>query len=101
MLPRRLRRLPSHEIGDGLAILEARGLRARLLGLALLREPPAGHGLHIPKCRAVHTFGMHFPLDLLFLDEHGEVVRFDRAVPPRRLRRCRRSASVIELPASP
>lgn len=99
MLPKRLRRLPSHEIGDGLTILEARRPLARLLGLALLREPPAGYGLLIPRCSAVHTFGMRFPLDLLFLDEDGGVVRFDRAVPRRRLRRCRGSSSVIELPA--
>lgn len=101
MLPRRLRRLPSHEIGDGLTLLEARGLRARLLGLAFLREPPQDHGLLIPRCGAVHTFGMRFPLDLLFLDEAGAVVRFDRAVPRRRFRRCRGSSTVIELPARP
>ena len=42
---------------------------SRLLGLALLRREHAGAGLLIPRCRSVHTFGMRFPIDVLFLDE--------------------------------
>ena len=71
---------------------------ARLVGLALRREPP-GHALLLPRTRAVHTFGMRFALDLHWLDRDGTVVRVDRAVPPRRLRTCLRARSVLELPA--
>ncbi|MDQ3933061.1 MAG: DUF192 domain-containing protein [Actinomycetota bacterium] len=99
MLPRRLRRLPPHTIDTDLIVLEARGLRARLLGLALLREPPPGVALLIPRCSSVHTFGMRFPLDLVFYDARGRVVRIDRGVPPKRVRRCPGAWAVLELPA--
>ena len=68
----------------------------RLRGLAF--APPRGP-LHIPRCRSVHTFGMRYPLDLIWLDARGRVVRVDLAVPPRRVRACRAARSVIEIPA--
>jgi hypothetical protein len=99
MLPRRLRRLPSRTRDDGLVVLTARGFRARLLGLAFLRDLPPGYALLIPRCRSVHTFGMRFALDLVWLGERGEALRADRAVGRRQLRRCRRARAVLELAA--
>jgi uncharacterized membrane protein (UPF0127 family) len=72
--------------------------RARLAGLALLPDPPPC-GLLLPGTRAVHTFGMRFALDLLWLDAGGRVVRVDRGVPPNRLKACREARAVLELPA--
>jgi uncharacterized membrane protein (UPF0127 family) len=72
---------------------------SRLLGLALLARERAGEGLLIPRCRCVHTYGMRFPLDLLFLDREGRVVEVDREVPPSRVVRCRRAEAVLELPS--
>jgi uncharacterized membrane protein (UPF0127 family) len=71
-------------------------LWARLRGLAF--APPRGP-LHIPRCRSVHTFGMRFRLDLLFLDEEGRVIELRRAVPPGRFVRCPGAAAVLELPS--
>ena len=48
---------------------------ARLRGLAFRRRPPEGWALLIPRCRSVHTFGMRFPIDLVWLDEEGAVRR--------------------------
>lgn len=73
--------------------------RARLLGLAGLRREAAGAGLLIPRCRSVHTFGMRFALDLVFLDGDGRVLAVRREVPPRRLAWHRRAGAVLELPA--
>jgi uncharacterized membrane protein (UPF0127 family) len=73
--------------------------RARLLGLALLDRRAAGPGLLLPGCRGVHTFGMRFPLDLVFLDFELRVVSLRRAVPPGRLAFERRAQAVLELPA--
>jgi uncharacterized protein len=77
----------------------AKTFRARLVGLALRREPP-GHALLLPRTRSIHTFGMRFALDLYWLDARGALVRVDRAVPPRRLRRCAGAAAVLEVPVS-
>jgi uncharacterized protein len=76
----------------------ARSRWARLRGLALRREPP-GEGLLIPRCRSVHTFGMRFALDLVWLGRGGQVLRIDRDVPPWRLRSCRGAVEVLELAA--
>jgi hypothetical protein len=76
-------------------ILVARSPLARLLGLALRRRPPV-HALLLPRCRSVHTFGMRFPLDLIWLDRDGRVLRVDEAVPPWRVRSCRDAAAVLE-----
>jgi uncharacterized membrane protein (UPF0127 family) len=75
----------------------AHGFRERLVGLAWRRHPR--HALLIPRCRSVHTFGMRFPLDLVWLDAAGRPVRVERAVQPRRVRRCREAAAVLECPA--
>ena len=57
---------------------------------------PRTAALHIPKCWSVHTFTMRFPLDLIWLDKRGEVVRIDEAVPPRRVKTCVHARSVVE-----
>ena len=58
---------------------------------------PSHLGLELAPCRSVHTFGMRFALDLIWLDAAGDVVRVDERVPPRRLRTCWRARSVIEV----
>src|SRR5665811_1467113 len=99
MAHRRLRNLPSTTVlGREVRVAGAR--RARLLGLAHLDRDAAGQGLLIPRCASVHTFGMRFPLDLVFLDRDGRPCSFRRAVPPRRLAWDRRASAVLELPCS-
>jgi uncharacterized protein len=95
---RRLRRLPLVTV-QSRRIPVAVGLRARLLGLAHLDLAEAGAGLLIPGCRSIHTFGMRFALDLVFLDEDGRAIAVRRAVPPRRIASDRRATAVLELPA--
>jgi uncharacterized protein len=80
-------------------IVVARSLRMRLLGLALRRRPPPDQGLLIPRCRSVHTFGMRFALDLVWLDGDGRVLVVEPAVGPRRVRTRRGARAVIEVPA--
>lgn len=77
------------------------GLRARLLGLAGLRRCEAGPGLLIPRCASVHTFGMRFPLCVVFLDARNVPLAHHPHVPPRRLVAHRGAATVLELPAPP
>jgi uncharacterized protein len=77
-------------------ILVADSFRSRLVGLALRRRPPPGQALLIPRCRSVHTFGMRFALDLVWLDAAGRVLAIERGVPPFRVRVSRGAAAVIE-----
>jgi uncharacterized membrane protein (UPF0127 family) len=94
--PERLDALPGRDLPGGLRVAEAHTRAARLKGLAKLDAMPASTALHIPKCWSVHTFTMRFPLDLIWLDRHGRVVRVDENVPPRRVRTCVRARSVVE-----
>ena len=73
---------------------------ARVLGLALLDRDRAGPGLLIPRCRSIHTFGMRFPIDVVFLDRDGAVISRHAAVRPWRVVTERRASSVLELPSS-
>jgi uncharacterized membrane protein (UPF0127 family) len=76
------------------------GYRARLLGLAGLRRDQAGTGLLLPRCASVHTFGMRFRVDLLFLDARGRPLAILRGVPPCRLAGHRGAAAVLEIPSA-
>ena len=72
---------------------------SRLLGLALIARERAGSGLLLPGCRSVHTLGMRFPLDLIFLDDSWSVAALHRGVPPGRFIRCAAAMAVLELPS--
>jgi uncharacterized membrane protein (UPF0127 family) len=95
-LDRRFDGLERRPLPGGLVVLVAAGRRARGRGLARLDALPADHALLFERCRSVHTLGMRFELDLLWLDADGALVRMDRAVAARRLRSCRRARAVIE-----
>lgn len=96
----RLNRLPRRLVG-GREVAVAVGFRARLLGLGWLRREGAGSGLLLPRCSSIHTFGMRFALDLVFLDEGGNTLATRQAVPPRRFAWHRGAAAVLEIPAAP
>ena len=96
---RRLGALPVVALGDGLRLHEAVAFNARRKGLAGVDALPADVALHIRRCWSVHTFGMRFPLDLVWLDRRGAVVRVDAGVRPRRARTCVRARTVVETAA--
>jgi uncharacterized protein len=98
MMPRRFRRLQSTTV-LGREFPVADGATARLLGLAFLDREEVGPGLLIPRCSAVHTFGMRFALDVVFLDSAGRPCSARSAVPPWRFASDPRADAVLELPA--
>ncbi len=56
--------------------------RRGLLGTTSLAE---GEGLLIRRCRSVHTIGMAYSLDVLFLAGDGRVVKATESLPPGRI----------------
>lgn len=82
---------PSAEIADTAA--------ARSRGLLGRSSMPLGEALWIVPCESVHTFGMQFALDLVYLDRKLRVVKIRAAVPPWRVSLCLRAHSILELPA--
>jgi uncharacterized protein len=74
----------------------------RLVGLLgkTRRWARAGQGLWIVPSHGVHTIGMLFPIDLIFLDRDKNVVRLEEHVKPFRISiGSLRTHSVLELPA--
>jgi len=75
---------------------DAASRRKGLLGRETLAD---GEGLWIVPCEAVHTFGMQFPIDLVYVDRDKRVKKIRHSVPARRLSACLSAYSVIELAA--
>lgn len=93
----RLDGLPAIPLSGGLRVHQARSWAARRDGLAGLPELPGHLGLWIAPCRSIHTLGMRFALDLVWLDGHDTVIGVAHAVTPWRLRSNWTARSVIEV----
>ncbi|MDA8433684.1 MAG: DUF192 domain-containing protein [Nitrospiraceae bacterium] len=91
--------LTTHEeLADDVTV--AQGVVARMKGLLGQKSMRAGAALLIVPCKSVHTFGMRFPLDVLFLDKKGRVTALKEHLLPNRLTPLYiRAARVIEMPA--
>ena len=87
--------------GDAVLIASvesAFSLGARMRGLLGCDKLLPGHALHIKPCGSIHTLGMKFMLDLIFLDQNLHVVNIVRDVAPfRMVLGGKHAASVIEL----
>ena len=73
----------------------------RLIGLLgkTHRWAKPGRGLWITPSRGVHTIGMLFPIDLIFLNRNKEVVHIEEHVRPFRISKVSmKASSVLELP---
>ena len=50
-----------------------------------------------PGCRSIHTLGMAYNLDLVFLDGQEFIVGLHPVLKPYRLTLCRKAAAALEL----
>lgn len=73
--------------------------KARKVGLLKHTSLQAGEGLWITPCEGVHTVGMKFPIDVLFLDKKRKVLKIRAAMPRWRMSACLFAHSVLELPS--
>ena len=60
----------------------ARTFAERARGLIARPRPADGEGMLIPRCNAIHTFFMSFPIDAVFLDASDRVVKVVRGIKP-------------------
>jgi uncharacterized membrane protein (UPF0127 family) len=63
----------------------ARTLWMQTVGLLGRKRIPLDSGLWIEPCNSIHTFGMQFSIDVLFLDASGCLVRAVRNLKPWRV----------------
>ena len=81
--------------GEVLATAEAATTRAARRRGLLGRDSLEG-ALVLSPCRQVHTFGMRFPIDVIWLRSDGRVLRIATLAPQRVSRPVFRARSVIE-----
>ncbi len=72
-------------------------LAQRLRGLLGTARLGFGQGLLIRPCGSVHTFGMRYPIDVLFLDARATVLDLEHVLTPGRCRVASGAAMALEL----
>ena len=70
----------------------------RRTGLLKHERLEPGQGMWIVPCEAVHSFGMKFAIDVVYLDRKKRVRKTRPAMVPRRISGCWLAHSVLELP---
>ena len=70
----------------------------RLKGLLGTSSLPSGHGLIIKPCSSVHTFGMNYPIDVLFVDDHHRIIKVVENLMSGKISMASGSQYVVELP---
>lgn len=89
---RRVTTSRGHVVGT---VREARTSWSRMVGLLAHRSLPVGEGLLLAPAWSIHTWGMRFAIDVLFLDAGGIVLRVFPALPPWRLASGTRKAHTV------
>jgi uncharacterized protein len=93
-------RTRQQQLASALAVADTHWTRLRgLLGVRA-DDFRNGCGLWIVPCHGVHTLGMAFPIDVLYLDRGNKVIRIQSELRPWRVAPVMMEAqSVLELPS--
>ncbi|WP_131821459.1 DUF192 domain-containing protein [Desulfofundulus thermosubterraneus] len=68
-----------------LKVRPAFGFWARLKGWMFATPPGEEEGLLLSPCRRIHTWGMRFSIDAVYLDRSGRVLAVEDNLPPGRV----------------
>jgi len=71
----------------------------RLRGLLGRSTLARTEGLLLRRCGAIHTFGMSFPIDVIFLSEQGDVLAAREALCPNRVAFKFAASQILEVAA--
>jgi hypothetical protein len=85
------------QVADNIEVADSSAKRSKgLLGRSGLLP---GEGIWIVPCEAIHTFGMKFAIDLIYLDRQHRIRKIRTNVRPWRISVCLTAHSVVELSA--
>lgn len=80
-------------------VVEAKSFLRRLVGLLGTKEPLTEKVLYIKHCSSIHTIGMKYPIDAVFLDKNCVVSRLYESLQPNRMTGIRmKDYGVLEFP---
>ncbi|MCU7946455.1 MAG: DUF192 domain-containing protein [Candidatus Thiodiazotropha sp. (ex Cardiolucina cf. quadrata)] len=88
---------PTTSEAIGLEVLLADSYLSRLRGLLGKKQLSDSEGLLLKRCATVHTVGMRYPLDLVFMDKRGKVLKCQEGVKPFRTAGVRGAYYTLEL----
>lgn len=80
-------------------VSQAFSSESRRKGLLGRESLPPGAGLWILPCEGVHTVGMRFAIDVIYLDRRRRIRKLVQNLRPWRMSLCLSAHSVLELPA--
>jgi hypothetical protein len=72
----------------------------RTKGLLAHKNLSADEALFIRPCNSVHTLGMAFSIDVVFLDKQQRVLKIIHDLKPYRMAICRKADAVLEVAAN-
>jgi uncharacterized membrane protein (UPF0127 family) len=82
-----------------LDVMAAESMLERMRGLLARPTLQRGEGMLLHSCNLVHTFGMRYPIDVVFIQRDGVVLKVTDALVPRRASGHVRADCVLELAA--
>lgn len=80
-------------------VLVAGTMRERMRGLLGREALRQREGMLLKSCRLIHTYGMRYPIDVIYLSRNGKVLKVTEALAPRRMSGTWRADSVLEMAA--
>lgn len=98
-MSRALATLLINEQRSGLRVLIACNFLGRLVGFWPSPKRHTMDVIEFPQCRAVHTLAMVAPIDVVFVDDEGRVLRLVPRLPPWRVVRHPKASAVFEFRA--
>ncbi|WJF91767.1 DUF192 domain-containing protein [Paraburkholderia bonniea] len=95
----KLARLIIRQRDTGVRVATTETRQERMRGLLGRDHLPHEEALLLHPCRSIHTFGMRFAIDILFLDRYQRVVSIHHEVPSNRMRLHLRAVQTLEMRA--
>lgn len=79
--------------------MQTQSMKERLCGLLVLDELTTEQALWICPCNSVHTVGMRYVLDLVYVDKHNKVCALVEKLKPWRMSMSIKAKVTMEVPA--
>ena len=80
-------------------VLVADTFLTKAQGLIGKAQLSSNEGMLIKQCCSIHTFGMTYAIDVIFLNSNGQIIRVVENLKPLRFARCGKACMVLELRA--
>lgn len=96
--------MKARNIRTGQTIIEtmrrSSGIFSKLIGLLFTKELPEGHGMWLVPCSSIHTFGMRYAIDVIYLNKKQKVIKLVKQLEPNRFAPFSfQTRSIVEIPA--